>query len=133
MTRRIRFGLFLLTVLWAVPALAQRQCNQLTPFSHTVPTGPVVAVPGDPTKQIYYCGFTLASKTNTLDFKIWASEAPDCSRQSIPLTPQWSLPNAFALNNRIETTGAASNYGSTLCFQTFGSGTLTGVIYWAQY
>jgi hypothetical protein len=89
-------------------------------------------VPGVSGQSIYYCGFVIAEKGNTLDLKVWASSAADCSVDSEDFSPQWSFPNDFAFSTRVAETGLYSPYGHTLCIQTFGTGALTGVIYWTQ-
>jgi hypothetical protein len=88
-----------LLALCALPAQAQRQCTKITPFQHTTPTGPVWLVPGVQDQRVYYCGFMLAQKGNTLDFKIWFAPDAGCGEQGT-LGPTWSLPTDMAIVNR---------------------------------
>jgi hypothetical protein len=119
--------------LLAIPAQAQtRQCTKITPFQHTTPTGPVWIVPGVQNQRVYYCGFMLAQKGNTLDFKIWFAADAGCVETGT-LGPTWSLPTDMAIVNRTEQVGPYGPYGFGICIQTFGSGALTGAIYWEQF
>jgi len=132
--RASAFAVAVAALLFAPPAWAQgRPCDQVTPFQHATPTGPVEIVPGIANQRIYFCGFSIAEKGPTLDLKIWSGGGVLCAIGSKDLSPQWSFPNDFALVNRIEHVGPFSNVGDSLCIQTFGSGALTGTIYWTQF
>jgi hypothetical protein len=132
--------ILILFILLSSAALAQtstispglRACSQQTAFLHNAATGPVAIVLGVAGQSIWYCGFVIAEKGNTLDLKVWASAAADCSSTNESFSPQWSFPNDFAFSTRVAETGLYSNPGDTLCIQTFGTGALTGVIYWTQ-
>jgi hypothetical protein len=126
-------ALFLL--LSVMPAQTQtRACDSQTPFQHLVPTGPVEIVVGKPGQRVYPCGFVLSQKGNTLDFKIWASPpGSSCGIDDEDFAPQMALPTDVQLVNRIPTVAGSTKEGYSLCIQTFGSGALTGVIYWAQF
>jgi hypothetical protein len=113
-------------------AQAQQACNSIAPFRHDVATGPVNIVPGIGGQRIYFCGFVLNSKAATLDFKVWTGVGATCTGGQ-DLSPIWSLPNGFALVSRVPTTGPSGNLGDGLCIQTFGTGSLTGVLYYTQF
>jgi hypothetical protein len=124
----------LLLLLTCASAQAQtKPCDNARYFQHTVATGPVLLVPGVPNQRIYFCGFVLAQKGNTLDFKVWSTDQPDCSTTLEAFSPQWSLPTDVQMVNRRETVGNSTDYGAGLCIQTFGTGALTGAIYYAQF
>jgi len=119
-------------LLLPTAAQAQRPCQHATAFQHIAPTGPIEAVPGQPGQRVYFCGFMVAQKGNTLDLRIWAAD-PGCAGNLLDLSPQWSFPNDFAIVNRLENVGINSPLGASLCFQTFGTGGLTGMLYWEQF
>jgi hypothetical protein len=114
------------------PAEAQNPCNQFTRFNHAGPTGPIEVAKGDPAKRIYFCGFLLAQKGNTLDFHLLIGQGTNCSENPQQLV-YLQLPNDVQLSNRIEHVGPSGDYGYSMCLQTTGTGLLGGVLYWAQY
>jgi hypothetical protein len=136
----MRALLVFIGLLFASAALAQtstispglRACAQQTAFSHTAATGPIAIVPGVSGQSVWYCGFVIAEKGNTLDLKVWASAQADCSGTIESFSPQWSFPGSFAFSTRVSETGLYSPPGYSLCIQTFGAGALTGVVYWTQ-
>jgi hypothetical protein len=115
-------------------ASAQHACDRVMPFSHTIAsTTPVELVPAVPGQRVYYCGFMITQKGNTLDLIIMVGQGPNCATNQIKFTPQLSLPNDFALSSRMETVGPYSDAGYALCIQTLGTGALCGMIYFAQF
>jgi hypothetical protein len=124
---------FLILIASIVPASAQRPCDQTSTFQHDIATGPVEIVVGKPDQRIYPCGFMLTQKGNSLDFQMWSAVA---GSNCVPVTfwtPRMSLPTDVAFTNRIENAGPSLPYNNSLCIQTFGTGSLTGAIYWAQF
>lgn len=130
----IRFVLGILILLaLAIPAEAQHSCDRLSFFHHVNATGPIEIIPADPTKRIYFCGFMLTQKGNTLDFEILLGHGTNCDTDTQSMM-FLELPNDFALTNRIEQVGPVTEYGWALCIKTSGSNAkLGGVIYWAQF
>jgi hypothetical protein len=133
--RRLMLPLALLLLLWPTTARAQtRPCDQIYVFQHTVPTGPVEAVPGVPNQRIYPCGFVLTAKGNSLDFRLFAAQpGSSCLAESEAFSPQMSLPASPELVTRVENVGPSTEVGFSLCVRTYGSGALTGAIYFAQF
>lgn len=129
---RFVLGLGLLCLL-AAPAQAQKPCDRVVGFSHTKAVGPITLVPAVPDQRIYFCGFTITQKGNTLDLIIMVGEGKDCETSRVPLTPQLELPNNAALSSRQETVTISSDPGAALCIQTLGNGKLGGMIYYAQF
>ena len=125
--------------LLAIPAQAQtKPCDKIVMFQHATATGPVELIPGIDGQRIYPCGFMLSEKGNTLDFQMWGVAASDhCVSGPVMnaelYTPRMSLPTDVQLVNRIEHAGPAGSYGFSLCIQTWGTGGLTGAIYYAQF
>lgn len=130
---RLALALFMLLVC-IVPAQAQRPCDKFAAFTHDVATGPVEIVPADTQKRIYFCGFVLTQRGNTLDFRAMLGRGVNCATDTIQLL-NLELPSDLVLVNRIESAGPSSDYGYALCIQTTGptGGKLGGVIYWAQF
>jgi hypothetical protein len=89
-------------------------------------------VPGVAGQVIFFCGFTIGNKGNTLDLRIFASSASDCSIDSEDFSPQWSFPGSFFASTRVDQSALATKPGYSLCIQSFGSGALTGLVYWVQ-
>jgi hypothetical protein len=123
--------------LLAIPAQAQtKPCDQIVMFQHAAATGPVEIVPGIDGQRIYPCGFMLAQKGNTLDFQMWGAQDHCVGGPVLGatlFTPRMSLPTDVQLVNRIEHAGPSSQYGASICIQTWGTGGLTGAIYYAQF
>ena len=135
---RILIGGLLILFALVVPAKAQtKPCSDVSWFQHLEATGPVEIVPGKTDQRVYPCGFVLAQKGNTLDFQMWVAPMGTCdvgpTQSGNVLTPKMSLPTDVQLVNRIENVGPVAPAGYSLCIQTFGSGALTGAIYWAQF
>jgi len=129
------FGLAII-VLLALMSGANAQahvCDKMATFSHAVPTGPVELVPAVPNQRVYYCGFTITAKGNTLDLILSTGTGTNCATNNTPLTPQMVFPNDFALSSRQDSVGPYAEPGYALCLQTFGQGTLGGIIYFAQF
>jgi hypothetical protein len=131
----IRAIILLAFLLCAPGAHAQtRPCEHATGFKHLIPTGPVEIVPAIAGQRIYYCGFTILQKGNTLDLIVMAGQGTNCDTNTVQLTPQLELPNDFALSNRVESVGPATEPGYALCIQTLGTNAkLGGLIYWSQF
>lgn len=111
-----------------------RPCDSGTYFKHVVATGPVEIVPGKEGQRVYFCGFMFTQKGNTLDLIVTVGKSPNCSVETIQITPQLELPADFALTNRIETGQPIGGPGFALCVQTLGtSGKLSGVVYFTQF
>ena len=125
---------FLLCLCGSVQAqTTSRPCDSGTYFSHTTPTGPVAVVTGEPGKRIYFCGFMVTQKGNTFDLIVTVGGDDDCKINKIQITPQLSLPNDFALTNRIEYGQPIGEPGASLCVQTLGQGALAGVFYFTKF
>ena len=115
-------------------AYGQKACDRMASFQHIVATGPIEVVPAKEGQRIYYCGFTIMQKGNTLDFIITIGQGTNCNTNTLQMTPQLQLPSDFALSTRQETVGPYSEPGYAMCIQTIGStGALTGLIYYAQF
>jgi hypothetical protein len=121
-------------LLWPAIAHAQRACDRIAPFKHINATGPIELVPAVPGQRVYYCGFTILQKGNTLDLIITVGQGTNCGMNTVQFTPQMELPNDFALSSRTETVGPYTEPGFALCIQTIGSNAkLGGMIFYAQF
>jgi len=133
----MRFGVTLALLLGlcgsAQAQTVSRPCDAATYFKHEIPTGPVVVVTGEEGKRIYFCGFMVTQKGNTLDLIVTVGSGQNCSVNTIQITPQLELPNDFALTNRIEVGQPIGPPGASLCVQTLGAGKLTGVFYFTKF
>src|SRR5215203_4169241 len=117
-------------------ALALAALLALTsPVQHIIATGPVELVPGVLNLRTYSCGFVLAQKGQSLDFRFWSAKAgTGCLEEVTALTPVFSLPSDVVMVNRLENVGPYTPPGHSLCIETTGSqGQLTGIIYWMQF
>ncbi len=115
-------------------AEAQRACDKTTSFKHINATGPIEVVPAVADKRIYFCGFTITQKGNTLDMIVMVGQGVNCATNTVAITPQMEFPNDFALTTRAETVGPNSPPGYALCIQTLGTNAkLGGLIYYAQF
>jgi len=125
-------ALALLSLTWAMPALAQQVCDQATPFNHQLPTGPVEIVPAQPNKRIYFCGFFVSARGPTLDMTVMLGQGTNCGTNTRQILFD-NFPSDVAVSNRVERVGPAGDPGYALCIQSSGTGSLTGLIYWAQF
>src|SRR4249920_2197070 len=107
-------------------ANAQHACDRMVGFKHAIPTGPVEIVPAVANQRVYYCGFTITAKGNTLDLILTTGTGTNCADNNTPLTPRMEFPNDFALSSRQESVGPYSESGYAMCLQTIGQGTLGG-------
>jgi len=134
--RPVLLTLLMLLLLLCGSAHAQtisRACDAATYFKHEIPTGPVVVVTGEEGKRIYFCGFMVTQKGNTLDLIVTVGKGDACQINTIQITPQLELPNDFALTNRIDYGQPIGEPGASLCIQTLGAGKLTGVFYFTKF
>jgi hypothetical protein len=133
---RIILALAALAFLCTGASAQTRPCDHVSWFTHASATGPVELVPGIADARIYPCGFLLLQKGNTLDFQMWGAPAGGCGLGpggAENFTPQLSLPTDVQISTRIEKVGPSTALGHSMCIQTWGSGGLTGAIYWAQF
>jgi hypothetical protein len=122
-----------LLFLASLPAAARTApCDKTASFAYAAPTLDVL-VSGVAGQRIYPCGFTVMQKGPALDFQLSTGTGPSCSLAKNNITPVYSVPNDFAVVSRIERVGPSSAVGESLCIQTFGSGNLSGVVYYAQF
>ena len=133
---RLLLALATLIVLTApVAAQSTRPCQFATPFQHLTATGPVEIVPGKPDMRVYSCGFVIAQRGQSLDFRYWSAKSgTGCAEEVVGLTPVFSLPSDLVMVNRLENVGPSTPPGHSLCIETTGgTGSLAGIIYWAQF
>jgi hypothetical protein len=125
----------LLLACFALPAQAQgpRVCDHESFFYHAIATGPVEIVPADAAKRVYSCGFFVTDKANTLDLTMMVGQGTNCAtNQTVIFT--LVFPNDASMSNRIDYVGPVlGDLSYALCIQTTGTGTLHGIIYWAQF
>lgn len=115
-------------------ATAQHACDKVASFKHLIPTGPEELVRAVPGQRVYFCGFTITQKGNTLDLVIMYGQGTNCDTNMVAVTPQLELPNDLAISSRQENVGPSSEAGYALCVQTLGSNAkLGGMIYYAQF
>jgi hypothetical protein len=112
-----------------------RSCDKSASFKHVLPTGPVELIPAVPGQAIYFCGFTIVQKGQTLDMILFMGDPnSNCATNSVQLTPQLSLPADFALSTRVATAPPMPNSKSkAMCIQTLGNGALTGLVFYTQF
>jgi hypothetical protein len=112
-----------------------RGCDKAVGFKHVVATGPVELIPAVPGQSIYFCGFTIVQKGNTLDLIVMIGQGQNCATNRKDLTPQMSLPADFALSTRIPASPPMpGSEGYALCIQTIGTtGALTGLVFYTQF
>jgi hypothetical protein len=127
----------LLLALTASHAFAQsRPCDQWrsnTTTGASAITEKVAAVAG---KRIYLCGFVLIHSGTSADFsfQLLTGTGRDCvSNQSVLLNSIPMPPNTVIVNRIPFATGESTPPGQAVCVQTFGTGSLTTIFYWAQF
>lgn len=112
-----------------------RPCDKMVPFSYDGPTTVREIVPAVAGARIYFCGFTLLQKGNTLDFRITIGKGTACGTDTQYMTPQLQLPSDVQITTRAEMVAQSTEPGFALCLEAPGaSGSkLGGMIYYAQF
>jgi hypothetical protein len=127
-------ALALALVLLAVPAAAQRACDQFRSTTTIAPqsiTETIAAVDG---QRVYLCGFTIINTGAGLTVSLFSGTGINCNANQAALVAPITLPNNSVLVNRIATaSGEYTPIGHAVCVQITGSGNLTTLWYWAQF
>lgn len=130
--------LALALLLLAVPAAA---CSNTATIAGIDFGSPTVLVPGVPGQRVYICGYLLTVPGATsggqsaqgADLKLYAGTGANCADDQTELTPQLSLAAGAVLVNRGVEPAERTPQGYSVCFRIFGMGSMTGILYWAQY
>jgi hypothetical protein len=132
----VKFLLLALLLLLPGAAFAQRTCDQSRASITTGTLGPVEKVAGIPNKRIYICGYIIMpvgpANAGDLDFELTTSSDAGCTRTKAILLPRMRVP-ANGIVNRIAWAAEATPPGHSICLQTWGTGGVTSVFYWAQF
>jgi hypothetical protein len=130
---RLALSALLLLVL-SLPAHAQTSCDQFRGVTQVGPSPITERIPAVAGERVYLCGYMLIhSGGPDLDLEISTGTGTNCATNKTLLLPRLSLPGGSAVVNRNPFAGEYTPVGNAVCTETFGSGTLTAVFYWAQF
>lgn len=132
--KAILLGIVLGSLL-ASPAAAQKTCDKFRSAITTTQLGPVERVPAAGSNRIYLCGYALWPNPpgQTLEFQITSGTGTNCAANTTVIIPRVSMPAGGIVNRIAYAAGEFTPPGHAVCLQTFGSGSITSIFYWAQF
>ena len=119
-------------------AWAQRTCDQYRAAITSVPiAAPVERVPGVAGKRIYLCGYILMPSSpaagQSIEFELTTGTGTNCATNKTTMIPRMSVPATGIVNRIAYASGETTAQGAAVCLQTWGSGSVTSIFYWAQF
>jgi hypothetical protein len=121
-------------LLPALPAAAQRACDQFRSNTTTAPQPITEMISGQLGKRVYLCGWVLINSGQSISFTLYTGTGVNCADNQTVLLNTLSMPPNTVLANRIATAdGEYSPQGHSLCLQVTGSGNISAIWYWAQF
>jgi len=134
---------FTLTVLMALlivalttgAASAQRTCDQFRASTTLAPSVVTEKVAAITNKKIYICGYMIvpSSTGGPFEFELTTGRGTDCSTGKTIIIPRMSVPASGIINRIPYAAGESAPPGQAVCLQTWGTGPVTSVFYWAQF
>lgn len=117
---------------------AQKMCNQYRAAITAVPVAtPTERVPAVPGKRIYLCGYVImpssASAGQSVEFELTAGTGTNCATNKVVVIPRMMVPASGIVNRIAYASGETTAQGAAMCLQTWGSGSITSIFYWAQF
>jgi hypothetical protein len=124
----------LVLIVAAIPAAAQKACDQFRSATTTAPQSITETIPGIDGQRIYLCGFTIINTGSGLTVSLFSGTGTNCNANQTVLVAPITLPNNSMLVNRIAiAAGEYTPQGHALCVQVTGTGNLTTLWYWTQF
>jgi hypothetical protein len=119
-------------------AWAQRTCDQYRAAITSIPVAtPTERVPGVANKRIYLCGYIImpdsAAAGQSVEFELTSGTGTNCATNKITMIPRMRVPPNGIVNRVAFASGEITAPGAAVCVQTWGSGSLTSIFYWAQF
>lgn len=127
-----------LLLMAAGPAAAQRTCDQYKGAITAVPVAsPVERVPGIAGKRIYLCGYIVMPSSDAagqaVEFELTRGTGTNCAANRQVMIPRIRVPAGGIINRTPFATGETTAAGEAVCLQTWGTGSITSIFYWAQF
>lgn len=127
-----------LLVLWlsATGAFAAKECDQYRASITTGAMGVTEKVAAIPNKRIYLCGYMIIPSSgsgSSLDFELSAGTGVACAGNHLIIIPRTDVPPAGIVNRIATASGETAPAGYAMCLQTWGTGSVSSVFYWAQF
>lgn len=131
-------ALLALLMLLAGPAEAQRTCDQYRGAITAVPVAsPVERVAGIANKRIYLCGYIIMPSSDAagqaVEFELTRGTGLNCATNKNIMIPRIRVPAQGIINRTAFATGETTAAGEAVCLQTWGTGSITSIFYWAQF
>lgn len=131
-------ALLALLMLLAGPAAAQRTCDHYRSAITAAPVAsPVEQVPGLAGKRTYLCGYIIMPSTDaagqSVEFELTTGTGLNCATNRQVMIPRMRVPSGGIVNRTTFASGEVTGQGEAVCLQTWGSGSITSVFYWAQF
>lgn len=128
---------FLLVALLLLPgsALAQKACDQYKTAQTTGPSARAERVPAIANKRIYLCGYIIMRGVGAqdLEFEVTSGTGRDCQNNTAIVIPRMLIPPQGIVNRIGTASGESGPLGHAMCLQTWGTGPVTSIFYWAQF
>jgi hypothetical protein len=117
--------------------MAQRTCDQFRAAITAVPvTTPTERVPAIAGKRIYLCGYIIMPSSaggQLVDFELTSGTGTNCATNKVTIIPRMTVPASGIVNRTDMASGEKSAPGAAMCLQTWGTGSITSIFYWAQF
>lgn len=125
----------LLIALTSGAASAQKACDQFRANTTTAPSAVTEKVAAIANKKIYLCGYMIvpSSTGGPFEFELTAGTGRDCAINRITIIPRMSIPVSGIVNRIPYAAGESAPPSNAMCLQTWGTGPVTSVFYWAQF
>jgi len=132
MTKLIALAALLLLLPSA--AYAQKVCDQTRTAQTNGPTVRTERVAALAGKRVYICGYMIMRGLGgqDLEFELTSGTGRDCQTNTQIVIPRMLIPPQ-GIVNRIPYAGEKTGPAEAMCLQTWGTGPVTSVFYWAQY
>jgi len=125
----------LLLLFLSSESFAAAPCNQFRASITTGAMGMTEKVAAIPNKRIYLCGYLIirASGGQDLEFELTSGTGVLCATNKTTIIPRMDVPIGGIVNRIPVAAGEFTAPGHAMCLQTWGTGSVTSIFYWAQF
>jgi len=116
-------------------ASAQKACDQFRTAQTTGPTVRTERVAAIANQRIYLCGYMIMRGLGAqdLEFELTSGTGRDCGTNTQIVIPRMLVPPQGIVNRIAYAAGERAPPGNAMCLQTWGTGPVTSIFYWAQF
>jgi hypothetical protein len=125
----------LLYVLAGQGAFAQKACDQFRASTTLAPSVVTEKVAAITNKKVYICGYIIVPSATggPFEFELSTGRGTDCATSRSIIIPRMSVPVSGIVNRIPYAAGESAPAGQAVCLQTWGTGPVSSVFYWAQF